>query len=61
MCKMIIFIPKGQSFNALWNQMNSLQWSIDGTKVDKLKGVPYHFVDSCIHACQPTFDGEWKW
>lgn len=61
MCKLMIFIPKDRIFNPLWNQMSALQWSVDGSKVDKLRGNPYHFVDSAIHACQPNFEGDWKW
>ena len=56
-----VFIPKGERYDKLFNQITSLQWTKDGKKVEKLKGVPYHYADSFIHTCQPIFNSNWGW
>ena len=36
---------------ALWSQMNAVQWTKDGSKIDKPSDMAWHLSDSCMHAC----------
>ena len=57
---LIIYIPSDKIFDPVWDQLNSLQWSKDGQKIEKMKNVPYHYADSAIHTVMLD-SGEWKY
>lgn len=45
--------PKEREFmKMLWSQMNAVQWTKDGTKIDKPTNQPWHMSDSLMHCCQ---------
>lgn len=56
--KVQIYIPKGKEYDKLYNQFAALQWDETGKKVKKVKGNPYHYVDSGLHAIQYS-GGAW--